>query len=91
MVCALGVTQIVSRGSIYYSFAIPMEPLQAALGAAKSDVVGAFSVSLPVSVLLSPLVGRVIDRHGGRLTMGAGSALGGAGLCALAHVTTAEF
>jgi MFS family permease len=87
-VLALGITQITAWGSIYYSFALLMEPLQAALGASKSAVVGAFSVSLLASGLLSPLVGRYIDRHGGRRIMAAGSVLGGLALCALAYVTT---
>jgi MFS family permease len=87
-VFALGVTQITAWGSIYYSFALLMEPLQAALGASKGAVVGAFSLSLLASGLLSPLVGRLIDQHGGRWLMAGGSALGGLALCALAHVTT---
>jgi MFS family permease len=87
-VLALGITQITAWGSIYYSFALLMEPLQSALGASKSAVVGAFSVALLASGLLSPWVGRLIDRAGGRFVMAAGSALGGVGLCALAFVTT---
>lgn len=87
-VLALGVTQITAWGSIYYSFALLMEPLQLALGASKSVVVGAFSVSLLASGLMSPIVGRLIDRHGGRFTMAAGSALGGLALCGLAYVTS---
>lgn len=87
-VLALGITQITAWGSIYYSFALLMEPLQSALGASKSAVVGAFSVALLASGLLSPWVGRLIDRAGGRWVMTAGSAMGGVGLCALAFVTT---
>jgi MFS family permease len=87
-VLALGITQITAWGSIYYSFALLMEPLQAALGASKSTVVGAFSLSLLTSGLLSPLVGRLIDQYGGRWIMALGSALGGLSLCALAFVTT---
>jgi len=87
-VLALGITQITAWGSIYYSFALLMEPLQSALGASKSAVVGAFSVALLASGLLSPWVGRLIDHAGGRFVMAAGSALGGVALCALAFVTT---
>lgn len=87
-VLALGITQITAWGSVYYSFALLMEPLQSALGASKSVVVGAFSVSLLASGLMSPFVGRLIDRHGGRFTMAAGSVLGGLALCALAYVTS---
>lgn len=87
-VLALGITQITAWGSIYYSFALLMEPLQTALGASKSAVVGAFSLSLLASGLLAPVVGRLIDRSGGRWVMAGGSVIGGAALCALAFVST---
>jgi MFS family permease len=86
VVAALGVTQITAWGSIYYSFALLMEPLQAELGATKGVVVGAFSLALLLSGLLGPLVGRVIDRRGGREVMAVSSMLGGASLVALAYV-----
>jgi len=87
-VLALGITQITAWGSIYYLFALVMQPLQASLGATNNAVVGAFSLALLVSGMLAPLVGGVIDRHGGRAIMAAGSVLGGVALCALAHVTS---
>ena len=87
-VLALGVTQITAWGSIYYLFALLMEPLQAELGASKSLVVGAFTGSLLVSGLLAPFVGRLIDRHGGRGLMAAASLLAAGALAALAQVTT---
>lgn len=85
---ALGITEIIAWGSVYYAFALLMEPLQVSLGASKSAVVGAFSVSLLASGLVTPFIGRYIDRHGGRRVMVLGSALAGVALCALAHVTT---
>ena len=88
LVVALGVTELVAWGSVYYSFAMLMEPLQGSLGASKAAVVGAFSVALLASGLCAPLIGGFIDRHGGRGLMAAGSVLAGLGLCALAHVET---
>jgi MFS family permease len=87
-VLALGVTQITAWGSIYYLFALLMEPLQAALGASKSTIVGAFTLSLLVSGLLAPVVGRAIDRRGGRVLMALASLLAAGALVALAHVST---
>jgi MFS family permease len=87
-VLALGVTQITAWGTIYYLFALLMEPLQAALGASKSTVVGAFTVSLLISGVLAPFVGRSIDRRGGRVLMAAASLLAAGSLVALAHVQT---
>lgn len=69
----LGVTQIVSWGSIYYGFALLLEPLQRDLGASRDAVAGAFSVALLVSGLCAIRIGRTIDRIGGRSVMTFGS------------------
>jgi MFS family permease len=87
-VLALGITQITAWGSIYYLFPLLMEPLQAALGANKSSVVGAFTLSLLISGVLAPVVGRAIDRRGGRMLMAAGSLLASLALAALGQVTS---
>lgn len=73
VVAALGITQIVSWGSIYYAFALLLEPLQRELGAGKSEIAGAFSVSLLTAGLCASFIGRTIDRLGGRRVMTAGS------------------
>ena len=87
-VLALGITQITAWGSIYYLFPLVMEPLQEALGASKSAVVGAFTGALLLSGLLAPVVGRFIDRRGGRALMAAGSLLAALSLAALGHVNS---
>lgn len=86
LIVALGVTQIVSWGSIYYLFALLIGPLQQSLGAGRSEVVGAFSIALLASGIGAPLVGRLIDRHGGRAVMTAGSLAGAALLFGLSRV-----
>ncbi|HEY0818926.1 MAG TPA: MFS transporter, partial [Rhizobacter sp.] len=86
VVLALGVTQIVSWGSIYYAFSLLIDPLALAVAADKPTVVGAFSVALLVAGLASAPVGLMIDRHGGRWVMAGGSLLAGACLAALAQV-----
>ena len=73
LLIALGITQIVSWGSVYYGFAVLMEPLQRDLGASKDAVAGAFSVALLASGLCSIRIGRTIDRMGGRGVMSLGS------------------
>lgn len=87
-VLALGVTQITAWGSIYYLFALLLEPLQSALDASKSAVVGAFTLSLLISGVLAPVVGRAIDRRGGRVLMAAASLLATAALIALGRITS---
>lgn len=74
VIVALGVTQIIGYGSVFYSFSLLMEPLQQALGATKSVVVGAFSVALLIAGLCATFVGSTIDRIGGRMVMALGSA-----------------
>lgn len=73
LIIGLGITQIVSWGSIYYLAALLMEPLRLALSTSQPVIVGAFSLSILVSGLAAPWVGRRIDRHGGRVVMTVGS------------------
>lgn len=86
LLVALGVTQIVSWGSIYYAFALLLEPLQRDLGAGKSEIAGAFSVALLVSGVCATSIGRTIDRLGGRWVMTLGSVAAGLLLAALSQV-----
>jgi MFS family permease len=86
LLVALGVTQIVSWGSIYYAFALLLEPLQRDLGAGKGEVAGAFSAALLVSGLCAAWIGRTIDRLGGRWVMTAGSLAAVLLLAALSQV-----
>lgn len=80
LLIALGITQITAWGSVYYLMSPLMVHLQRDLGLSKDSVVGAFSVALLVSGVLAPVVGRAIDRYGGRLIMSAGAFGCGAGL-----------
>lgn len=89
LAAALGVTQVVSWGSVYYAFAVVMESVQRDLGASSAATVGAYSVALLVSGFMAAPVGRHIDRHGARRAMTAGS-VGAALLLALfSQVTSA--
>jgi MFS family permease len=66
VVTALGTTQTLAWASSYYLPAILGAPIAAALGLAPSFFFAIFSGALLLSSGLAPLVGRVIDRHGGR-------------------------
>lgn len=90
LIVALGTTQIVGYGSVFYSFSPLMQPLQMALAAEKSEVVGAFSLALLVAAGSAVFVGRAIDRAGGRGVMAVGSALAGLLLIVLSRVDTIE-
>ncbi len=83
MLGILAVTQIVSWGTLYYAFAILAPDMQQEFGWRAEIIFGAFSWSLLVSGLLSTPIGILIDRFGGRVVMGSGSLLCGAGFVAL--------
>lgn len=86
IVGALGVAQIIAWGSLHYSIAVLAQPMARTLEVGVPTVLAAFSGALLASGLASPLTGRLLDRHGGRLVMAAGSLLAAAslGLIALA-------
>lgn len=86
-VAALGVTQIVSWGSLYYGFAVVMEAVGRELAASPPVTVGAYCVALLVSGLVAAPVGRHIDRHGARNAMTAGSVAAALLLAAFSQVT----
>lgn len=73
----LAVTQIVSWGSLYYAFSILAPTIARELRLSTELVYGAYSASLLVAGLAAAPVGILIDRHGGRLVMSAGSVLAG--------------
>jgi MFS family permease len=85
---AIGITQILSWGSIYYAFAVLIEPLAQATQAGRPAVVAAFSIALLVSGVATPFVGSVIDRLGGRAVMSIGSLVAAGLFALLPHVTT---
>jgi predicted MFS family arabinose efflux permease len=75
VVFALCISQLISWGSLYYSFPAVATALEAEGRWSAPAVSGAFSLSLLIAALCGPVVARVIERHGGRAAMGGGSAL----------------
>ena len=69
IVSGLGVTQIIAWGSTYYLPAVLAEPIARETGWPQTWVVGGLSIGLLVAALISPLVGRTIDRKGGRFVL----------------------
>jgi MFS family permease len=90
-VICLGLSQLVCWGISYYLIGVFGDLIAADLGWSPSIVHGGFSAALVVMGLSSPLIGRAIDRRGGRTVMVAGScvaALGCAGLALAHHIVT---
>ncbi len=73
---ALGIAQIISWGSLYYSIAVLASPIQASLGISQTWLFGAFTIGLLVSGAASPMAGRLVDERGGRNVLTAGSLVG---------------
>lgn len=82
LVCALGIAQIVSWGTLFYSIAVLGPPMAHALDVSDVMLYGSFTAGLFVSGLASPWVGRRIDRGDSRFVLAGGSLLG-ALACAL--------
>lgn len=82
--CALGVAQIVSWGTLFYTIAVLGQAMRADTGVSNLWLYGSFSAGLFVSGGVSPRVGHEIDARGGRLVLAIGSVLAAAACVLLA-------
>ncbi len=82
----LSLAQLISWGTIFYTFALIMGPVETELALTRVEVSLAFSLALLAEGVLAYPVGRWIDRGHERVVMTAGSLLAGLCLVALAHV-----
>ena len=81
----LGVTQILAWGAIFYPPVLTVPLIAAERGWSLAFTMGGFSLGLAASGLAAPLLGSLIDRHGGHFVMATGSLIGAAGLIGLAY------
>lgn len=79
-VSALGLTQIIGYGTLYYAFSILAPGMANDLGVTLEQVFGVFSVSLFVGGLSATLIGRQMDRIGAATVLTSGSVLAAATL-----------
>ncbi len=84
VISALGITQILAWGSSYYLPAILSASIAAETGWSLTSVVAGFSCGLVVAGLGSPLMGRLVQRHGGRPVLAGSSVLLAASLALMA-------
>ena len=86
IVAALGLTQIVGYGTLYYSFSILAPDMALNVGLSREAVFSTFSVALLAGGLAAPFMGGWMDRFGAARMMSVGSALSALLLiiCALA-------
>lgn len=83
-VWSLGISQLVCWGVSYYLVGAFAPAMIADLGWSPAVIHGGFSIGLLVMGLSSPLIGRAVERHGGRPVMSVGSVLLAAGCVGLA-------
>ena len=86
-VSALGMAQLVSWGTLFYSIGVLGAPMGAELGVSGLFLFTAFTIGLLVSGFAAPRIGHLIDRRGGRFVLSLGSLLGGIGMALLATAT----
>ena len=70
------------------SFSLLLPPLLDEFGWDRGLVAGAFSFGFLVSAILSPIFGRLMDRHGPRLVIGSGVCLLSLGLFSAQVIAT---
>ena len=83
VVSALGVCQILAWGSSYYLLAVLAMPIARDTGWSPTWIVGGLSLGFLVSGVVSPRVGRAIERFGGRPILMASAVLLALGLLGL--------
>jgi MFS family permease len=76
----IGMAQILAWGSSYYLVAVLAKPITKNTGWPYGWVIGGLSLAFLVTGACSPLVGRLIERHGGRPVLAASAVLLAAGL-----------
>ena len=75
VIWALGVTQIVGYGTLYYSFAVLAPAIGQSFGWSYDWMYAALSAALLAGGLAAPFAGRLVDRVGAARTMTIGSIL----------------
>jgi len=81
----LGVTQVLSWGTIFYTPVLIVPLIAQDRGWSISFAMGGFSIGLLAAGLTAPTVGRLIDRFGGHVVMTIGSLIGAVGLVLITH------
>ena len=84
----LSVAQLISWGTLFYTFSLLLEHFEKDLAISRVNAALAFSLALFAEGVLALPIGRLIDAGRARAVMCAGSAVAAAGFVALAFVNT---
>ena len=85
----LSLAQLITWGSVFYTFALLMEPVERELGLTRAESSLGFSLALLAEGLLAYPVGRLIDRGHERAVMTVGSLAVAAGLLLHSQIQSA--
>lgn len=88
LITALGIAQICSWGTLYYSFALMAEAMRVDLGWSRTEIYGAATLGLTLAGIAAYPVGAAIDRGLGRYVMSFASVAAGLLLVAWSQVTS---
>ncbi|MBE1583795.1 MFS transporter [Nonomuraea angiospora] len=88
LVGALAATQTIGFGVLYYSFTVVLRSMSEEQHADASQLSLALTLSVLITAIGAPAVGRYLDVHGGRGLMTAGSVLGALSLLTWSQVGT---
>lgn len=84
LLAGLALTRIIGWGSIYYSPSVLAAYLERDIGLGPTIVFGGITILLVIGALISPMLGRHLDRRGTRLAMALGAVISAVGLALLA-------
>lgn len=84
----LGLTQIISYGFLFYSFALLKEELSVFFNVSVTHIAGAITCALMMQAALSYVIGHWVDRFGGFSVLSVGLLIGGLGLGLLTVMPT---
>ncbi|HEV2511353.1 MFS transporter [Bosea sp. (in: a-proteobacteria)] len=84
LLAGLALTRIIGWGSIYYSPSVLAAYLERDIGLSPTIVFGGITILLVIGALISPLLGRHLDRRGTRQAMALGALISALGLALLA-------
>src|SRR5215813_13838039 len=84
-VLVLGVTEILAWGAIFYPPVLTVPLIAHERGWSMTFAMGGFSLALLTAGVVSPRVGKLIDRHGGHRVMPIGSLIAALGLALIVY------
>ena len=87
IVFPFALVETLAWAAYFYSFPAFLPIWEQELGFSKANLTGTFTLSLVVSAVVSPAVGRLIDKGYGRAVFAGGATLASAMLCLLSQAT----